>query len=412
MTPAARIQAAIEVLESLESSRRPLATVLEIYFRRRRYAGSGDRRAIGLRVWEVVRHRARLDWWLVRSNLAPEPRTRVLALVVLKEGTEAAALFSGAGHGPASLSPPEQGLVQALSGHAVNHPDMPDRVRLEIPEWLEPSLRLAFADRLAEEMEALNQLAPVDVRVNTLAATRDEARAALAAEGIEGHPTPRSPLGLRLEGTVRLAASRAFRSGLVEVQDEGSQLAARAVEALPGLTVVDYCAGAGGKTLALAAAMAARGRLVACDESEQRLAPMMPRLVRAGLERFVERRLLVPNEPPWIAADRVLVDAPCSGSGIWRRHPETKWRLSPDELEDLTRRQASILDQAWPLVKRDGRLIYVTCSVLPQENHEQMARFAERTPGVRVRIGPVLGPARDKTDGFFVASVWRCPGLP
>ena len=428
MTPGARIEAAIALGAGIEATDAPADAVIARFFRGRRYMGSGDRRAVTDRVYGVLRRRARLDWWLERAGLSASPRCRVIADLVLVDGLQAAAvaaLFDGGRHRPAPLAADEQGLVQSLAGHALDEAAMPDWVALEYPAWLDAPLRRQWGDSLGQEMAALNRPAPVDLRVNTVKATRAEAAAALAAEGIAALPTPLSPLGLRLQSRLRLEGVAAFRRGLVEVQDEGSQLVALLAGARPGMTVIDFCAGAGGKTLALAAAMTGdgggvAGRLIACDASAARLGRMDERLHRAGIKGIERRPPAAEDE-----ADRVLVDAPCSGSGTWRRHPDARWRLDAAGVDALVERQRHILADAAQVVRPGGRLVYATCSLLPAENEEQVRRFLEQgrdfavvamaeawaaTIGGRCpAAGPFLrlSPAGSGTDGFFAAVLER-----
>ena len=314
---------------------------------------------------------------------------------------------------------------------------MPEAAALEIPEWLAGSLRRQWGDGLQAEMAALNRPADLDLRVNTLKGGRAAAIQSLAADGVEARPTPLSPIGLRVRGRVRLEGAAAFRDGLVEVQDEGSQLVALLTGARPGMTVFDVCAGAGGKTLALAAAMENRGTLIAADTDMGRLKRMKPRLRRAGVsgvEAQVLDETLSPDQKPWPeadlgAADRVLVDAPCSGTGAWRRDPDARWRLTPAELERDLARQRRILAQAAPLVAPGGRLVYATCSVLPAENEDQVEHFLKNHPQFEVlpitrvwaeTLGGTapcpcpecaiyfsLSPAANETDGFFAAVLVR-----
>jgi 16S rRNA (cytosine967-C5)-methyltransferase len=259
-----------------------------------------------------------------------------------------------------------------------------------------------------------------------LKGTRDAARAALADEGWEARATPLSPWGLRIDARRPVTAGPAFQSGLVEIQDEGSQLVAALTDARPGMRVVDWCAGAGGKTLALAAMMQNRGQIVACDVSASRLEGAVRRLRRAGVTN-VERHLVQPGDK-WAkrragAFDRVLVDAPCSGTGTWRRNPDARHRLTAQDLLELTRKQSSILDAAGKLVRAGGRLIYATCSLLEQENEGQVSAFLIRHPEYALvpiaqawqLAGPapqgdtlLLTPARHGTDGFFAAVLERC----
>ncbi|MDH5750004.1 MAG: RsmB/NOP family class I SAM-dependent RNA methyltransferase, partial [Rhodospirillales bacterium] len=319
----------------------------------------------------------------------------------------------------------EENFIQSVAGQTMDHPDMPIQAVLEIPAWLQESFQARFGGALADEMQALNQPAPVDLRVNTLKGTRKETQASLAGNGIVTEETPFSPLGLRLQGRVKLDATEAYKSGLIEIQDEGSQLAALLSAALAGQTVFDVCAGAGGKTLALAASMNNLGLLIACDTLERRLKRLAPRLRRSGAT-LIETRVLKEVAEPWMVddtavADRVLVDAPCSGSGAWRRHPEARWRLTREDLDGLIASQRTILAGAAKLVKPGGRLIYVTCSLLEEENETQADGFlnahkdftcipapkvwAETIGGTAPFDGPyaLLTPARHGTDGFFIA---------
>jgi 16S rRNA (cytosine967-C5)-methyltransferase len=434
MTPGARIAAAIEILEQADAAGdRPVDRVISQAFSRRRYAGSKDRRAIAERIWAVLRARARLDWWIERTGAGPAHwRRRIIAHLVLADALgpgAVAGLFSGEGYAAPALDEAEDALTRALAGASLDHAEMPPPVALEYPDWLADALSEAFGDLMGIEMAALNEPAAVDLRVNTLRAGREDARALLAEDGIEAQPTALSPVGLRVRGRARLDGARAFREGLVEVQDEGSQLVALMVGAKPGMGVFDVCAGAGGKTLALAAAMEAVGRIVACDSDLARLKRMEPRLRRAGLDG-VEVMAADAADSPWAAddvgaADRVLVDAPCSGSGAWRRHPEARWRLTPDTLAGHVARKARIIDAAAALVAPGGRLVYATCSVLGCENAAQVTAFLDRVPGFRVLSadevwaaeigapcpfdGPnlVLTPARAATDGFFAAVLER-----
>jgi 16S rRNA (cytosine967-C5)-methyltransferase len=307
--------------------------------------------------------------------------------------------FDGSPHGPKPLEPDETGTPANL-----------------VPAWL--------ADRFdplvgREEWPALLERAPLDIRVNKLRADRSAVR-----DLLEAVPTPLSPIGLRLPEGFRVEDTDAWRSGQVEIQDEGSQLLALACEARPGMTVVDLCAGAGGKTLALAAEMGGQGRLIACDTDRGRLSRMPPRLERAGVT-IVEARLLDPGAERQSlsdlrdAADLVLVDAPCSGSGTWRRNPETRWRLTPERLTRLVALQAHLIGLAAELVRPGGTLVYAVCSLLAEEGREQADAFGRsRSAWVSEPIdisggrpagsGHLLSPARDGTDGFFVAR-WRAP---
>ena len=383
MTPPARLQAAIELVDSvIEAARESGAaadTLIARYFKTRRYAGSGDRRAVRDLVFRAIR----------RAGERPvSGRAALLGLDDLLP------LFDGSPHGPAAVAP---GEPVAEAGIA--------------PAWLLDRFDPVVAP---DELPALLDRAPLDLRVNRLRGTRPEAMAVLG----EAVPTPHSPLGLRLPDGFQVA-----QDGLVEIQDEGSQLIGLGCEAAPGMLVVDLCAGAGGKTLALAADMANEGRLVACDTDRGRLSRLPQRLARAGVT-IVEARLLDPGrESEALAdlaerADMVLVDAPCSGSGTWRRNPETRWRVTPERLERLTALQARLLDLAAPLLKPGGALVYAVCSLLAEEGRDQAEALARRSSlvpeplpiaaGRPAGAGRLLSPARDGTDGFFVAR-WRRP---
>ncbi len=429
MTPAARIEASIALLSAIDDSpARPADAVANDFFRSRRYIGSGDRRAVSDRVWTVLRRRRRLIWWLARADAAPAPRLLVAASLLVEGWTLAgvAQAFSGGHFAPAPLDRPEHAALRGLEGHTLDHPSMPDAVRLETPDWLLPLLADRFGTALNAELEALRDPAPLNLRVNTLKTTRNEARTALAAEQLDASATLLSPWGLRIEGRRPVTSGTAFQSGLVEIQDEGSQLVALLTDAQPAMRVCDYCAGAAGKTLALAATMQNRGQIIACDASPARLDNAVRRLRRAGVHN-VERHLLVPGDkwPKRHASgfDRVLVDAPCTGTGTWRRNPDARLRLTATDLAELLPRQATILQDAARLVRTGGRLVYATCSLLRAENEAQVLQFLAGHPGFSLvplqRAWPLAGPPpcpgdflfltpdRHGTDGFFAAVLER-----
>jgi len=380
------------------------------------------------RAWRVLRHWRRFAWWLERGGARPTPRLLVAASMLFESwdlgGLHRA--FSGGQYAPAALLPPEADVLRTLDGHTLEHPDMPLATRLEVPDWVLPRLQERFGLALVPEMQASLEPATLDLRVNLLAGTREAAQAALAAEQLETAPTPLSPWGLRIEGRRAVTSGPAFQSGLVEIQDEGSQLVAALLGAGPDMRVVDYCAGAGGKTLAVAMMMRNRGHLVACDVSAPRLEGAVRRLRRAGVHN-VERHLLVAGDK-WAKRraegfDRVLVDAPCTGTGTWRRNPDARLRLRPRDLEELLPKQAAILDQSARLVRPGGRLVYATCSLLPAENEAQIERFLAQNSAFKLvpyaeawplptplpSPGPYLSltPLAHRTDGFFGAVLER-----
>jgi 16S rRNA (cytosine967-C5)-methyltransferase len=387
-----------------------------------------EREALLHIVDEVLRLRGRLDWWIGldskagRTGLPPDNRLRVAAWRILSSGAKTEGLLPLFPAGDNAI----EALLRRLEGHTLEHPEMPPAEKYSVPDWIMPQLQRRFGADLDLELAAMLRAAPLDVRVNRLKTTREAAGAALQAEGLRSQPTPFSPIGLRLSPQAYVNNTRAHAEGLIEPQDEGSQLAAQLVDAGGKKFVVDFCAGAGGKTLVLAAAMQNVGRLVAMDVSKGRLAQAKLRLRRAGVHNAECREL----DGKWIKrhaekAERVLVDAPCTGTGTWRRKPDAKWRLTRQDLTELVFRQAEILDRAAKLVQPGGRLVYVTCSVLVEENEDQVAAFLQRHSDFSVlpvtdvwaqTIGgacPVpgpylsLSPGRHGTDGFFAAILLR-----
>jgi len=388
MTPGAHAQAAVELLDEIIAAARDggaaADTLIARYFKTRRYAGSKDRRAIRELVYRAIRRAGDL------------PASGRAALIGLARGdTQLAAAFDGAPHAPAPIGPEELGSEAGV-----------------LPGWL--------AERIdPAEHAALLERAPLDIRVNSRRTDRESVAAMLAG----ALPTPFAPQGLRLPEGTAIEATEGWTEGLFEIQDEGSQLIALAAHARPGMTVLDICAGAGGKTLALADAMAGNGRLIASDTDRARLSRLVPRAARADA-RFIETRLLDPGREFTALADleggcdAVLVDAPCSGTGTWRRNPEARWRLTPDRLDRLAATQARLLDIAARLVRPGGALVYAVCSLLDDEGAAQAAAFLTRTPSFRPEKdlftagcyrgpGKLLSPARDGTDGFFVARFLR-----
>ncbi|MBB5693728.1 RsmB/NOP family class I SAM-dependent RNA methyltransferase [Muricoccus pecuniae] len=433
MTPNARISAAIALLDALESApRRPADAVANDFFRARRFIGGGDRRAVADRAWGVVRERARLDWHLDHVGAAPTGRLLMAAHMMLVEGGGLAgveAAFNGGQYAEGPLSGDERRLLAKIEGRPYLHPRMDEATRLNLPEWALPGLRARFGEALPEAAAGLEGSAPLDLRVNLLRTTRDAAAQALAAEGIPTTPTPLSPWGLRVADRRPVLATQAFADGLIEIQDEGSQLIALLADARPGMKVADYCAGAAGKTLAMAATMGNRGRIAALDVSAPRLTGAAKRLRRAGVDN-AETHLLEAGDR-WVKRraatfDRVLVDAPCTGTGTWRRNPDARLRTTLSDYDELITKQRAILDRAASLVRPGGKLIYATCSVLPGEDEEQVRDFlghhadftavplAEAWAEAGMDGSPpgqgqhmALAPHSHGTDGFFAAVLRR-----
>jgi 16S rRNA (cytosine967-C5)-methyltransferase len=431
MTPAARLSAAIELIQTIETQRIPAAQALKEWGSAHRFAGSGDRAAIAGLVWDVLRRRASSAWLMDDDT----PRSRVLGMLKLERGMDVAviaALCDGSRFAPAPLTETER---TALTSRSLEGAPAP--VAGDYPDWLDPYLEQAFGEDRIAEAAAMARRAPLDLRVNTLKAGREKVKASLAHIGAV--PTPWSPVGLRIElaadaRNVGIHAEEDFIKGLVEVQDEGSQLAALFAAAKPGEQVIDLCAGAGGKTLALAAMMQGKGRLIATDDDKRQLAPIHERLSRAGVHN-AEVRTPKGNADPLAdiraSADLVVIDAPCTGTGTWRRNPDAKWRMRPGALEVRLKDQAEVLDRAASMVKPGGRIAYITCSVLVGENGEQVrafvrrhGEFSVRPPAETVGVladkaeqfakaalqtpeGWLMTPRRTGTDGFFVSIMVR-----
>jgi 16S rRNA (cytosine967-C5)-methyltransferase len=431
MTPAARLSAAIEVFGNIEVQRRPASDALKDWGLAHRFAGSGDRAAIAGLVYDALRRKASAAFVMG----ADTPRAILLGMLRLERNLDAAAivrLADGARFAPEPLSEEERTRLEAADLDGA-----PPWVAGDYPEWLDPHFARVFGDERAAEGAALATRAPLDLRVNTLNTERDEAAAALA--DLAPAPTRWSPVGLRIPlrpdaKNPAIHAEPAFIKGLIEIQDEGSQLAALLAGAKPGQQVLDLCAGAGGKTLALAAAMENKGQLYATDDDKRRLAPIHDRLARSGARNVqVRTPKSVGTQIDDLQGrmDLVLIDAPCTGTGSWRRNPDAKWRVRPGALEQRGKDQAEILDRAVSLVKVGGCVAYVTCSILAEENGDQVRNFLARHPGFAVvppgevagalgeraflfrravlmtEEGLLMTPRRTDTDGFFVSVLAR-----
>jgi 16S rRNA (cytosine967-C5)-methyltransferase len=444
MTPAARLAAAIEVFADIDTRRRPAADVLKDWGLSHRFAGSADRAAIAGLVYDALRRKASSAWRMG----AQTPRAALIGMLARERGLDVAAiaaLCSGARFAPAPLTGAERAALS--SSQALTN--APLHVVGDYPEWLDAHLAHVFGDDRAAEGAALATRAPLDLRVNTLKAERDEVVPKLAHLGAE--PTRWSPLGLRIRlgadaKNPAIHAEPPFRKGEIEVQDEGSQLAALLTGARPGEQVVDLAAGAGGKTLVLAAMMDNSGQVYATDIDKRQLAPIHERLARADVRNVQVR---TPRGPPPVSspasgggsgwgladlagkADLVVIDAPCTGTGTWRRNPDAKWRVRPGALAERVKEQAELLERAAALVKPAGRIAYITCSVLADENGEQVRAFIDRTRNFAVENpaetakalgehaypfmeaalisaeGLQMTPRRTDTDGFFVSLLRR-----
>jgi len=431
MIPAARLSAAIEVFADIEARRRPAGQALKDWGLSHRFAGSGDRAAIAGLVYDALRRKLSSAWIMG----ADTPRAVLLGMFARERGLDVeaiSALSNGARFAPEPLTDEEHARLRANSLEGA-----PSHVLGDYPEWLDANFAATFGDDRVEEAAALASRAPLDLRVNTLKATREEAAEALYE--LNPQPARWSPWGLRIvvspdSKSPAIHAEPAFLKGHIEIQDEGSQLASLLSGAKPGEQVIDLCAGAGGKTLAMAAAMENHGQIYATDTDKRRLAPIHDRLQRAGAHDVQVRTPR--GDKDMLAdlkghADLVLIDAPCTGTGAWRRNPDAKWRVRPGALAERLKDQAEALDHAAALVKPGGRIAYVTCSVLGDENGAQVQGFLVRHSGFAIvpptevtnalgeraflfrravlmsDEGLLMTPRRTDTDGFFVSVLRR-----
>jgi 16S rRNA (cytosine967-C5)-methyltransferase len=431
MNPSGRLSAAIEVFADIEAKRRPAPDVLKDWGQSHRFAGSSDRAAIAGLVYDALRRKASSSWLMGEAS----PRAAVIGMLRRERGLDVAAiaaLCSGERFAPAQLSEAESAAL-----NADKIANAPPYVQGDYPEWLDAGFARTFGDERAEEGASLASRAPLDLRVNTLKGEREELQPKLSH--LHAEPARWSPVGLRIQlaadaKSPAVHAEPLFIKGFVEIQDEGSQLAALFAGAKPGEQVIDIAAGAGGKTLALAAAMDNHGQIYATDIDKRQLAPIHERIARAGARNIQVR---TPRGDDDVLADLagradvVLIDAPCTGTGTWRRNPDAKWRVRPGALAERQKQQASLLDRAVSLTKPGGRIAYITCSVLSEENGDQIRAFTGRHPDFSVEkpaeMGQALGeraylfaraaliseggllmtPRRTDTDGFFVSVLRR-----
>jgi 16S rRNA (cytosine967-C5)-methyltransferase len=428
MTPAARLSAAIEVVADVEARRRPAGDAMKDWGLAHRFAGSSDRAAIAGLVYDTLRRKSSSAWLMGEAG----PRAAAIGMLHRERGLDVAgieALCSGERFAPTPLTQAERA---ALTGDRLATAPAP--VLGDYPDWLDPHFSRVFGEDRAAEGAALASRAPLDLRVNTLKAEREEVLPKLAH--LNAEPTRWSPLGVRVRLSAdaknpAIHAEPAFLKGMIEIQDEGSQLAALFAGVKPGEQVVDLAAGAGGKTLALAAATENRGQIYATDIDKRQLAPIHERMARAGARNIQVR---TPRGEADVLADLAgridlaLIDAPCTGTGAWRRNPDAKWRVRPGALAERLKQQAELLDRAAALVKTGGRIAYVTCSVLEEENGDQVRDFlsghreftivpptevAAKALGERAVLfchaalrsdyGLLMTPRRTDTDGFYVA---------
>lgn len=428
MKQGARIQTAIDILEKISAGKIPMDNTLRDYLSNRRYIGSKDRKALVELVYDVVRATARLGWWLDKAGMDDTPRSRVLAFLILTN-QDITNLFTGEKYLPEELTDSEKKSITAFKGQNLTAPDMPDAVKVECPEWAADKLQKLWDDDFSAQMQAMLETAPMDLRVNTIKLTRDQAKNSLAKDNVETVETPYSPYGLRATGKPYMSATKAFHKGFVEIQDEGSQLISLLCDARPGMRVLDFCAGGGGKTLGLAASMDGKGIIFAMDNNSKRLEKGRRRYRKADVHNVEIRSLEDEKNRKWLrrqkdAMDVVLVDAPCSSSGTWRRNPDLRWNFYGPTLDEIITLQEEILDRVADKVKPGGRLVYATCSLFAEENEEQIERFLKKHSDYKILSVPEiwpettgecpisgdylrLTPKDHQTDGFFTAVLQR-----
>jgi len=432
MKQGARIQAVIDILERIEKSPIPMDNVLRDYMHHKRYIGSKDRAAIVECVYGVMRSTARLGWWLGDLKAEDTPRHRVIAYLYLAEEKNKFLLdqiFDGEGYGPSVLNASEDKMIEALEGQTLDSDKMDAVTRSECPPWAAEKLQALYGENFEQELAAMLIPASLDLRVNTLKTDIDGAQKSLKKDDVVTHKTRYSPVCLRVEGKAYMSATKAFHAGLVEIQDEGSQLIAQVCGAAPGMRVLDFCAGGGGKTLALAAKMEGKGIIIAMDNDARRLEKGKRRYKKAGVHNVEMRCLEDEKHRKWLrrqkgTMDVVLVDAPCSSSGTWRRNPDLRWNQYGPSLDEIKVMQAEILERVAEKTKVGGRLVYATCSLFAEENEDQVDNFLKNHPEYKViplkdiwedergecpQSNPYLrlSPYQSDTDGFFAAILER-----
>lgn len=432
MRDGARIQTAIEISERISTSRIPMDNTIRDYLHHKRYIGSKDRKSIVELVYNVMRGTARLGWWLNKVNLADSPRARVIAYLMVTGMSvhDVSIRFVEEQYCPAPLTEEELNAIKELEGQKLSHPDMSVTVRAECPDDVYDRLLALYGDDLEEQLNAMLEPASLDLRVNTLKIDIDQAQNSLKKDEVETIKTTYSPYGLRTLGKPYMSATKAFHKGFVEIQDEGSQLIAYICDVKPGMRVMDFCAGGGGKTLGLAAQMEGKGIIFALDNDSRRLEKGRVRYKKAGVHNVEVRSLEDEKNRKWLrrqkdAMDVVLVDAPCSSSGTWRRNPDLRWNNYGPTLEEIKQSQAEILERVADKVKPEGRLVYATCSLFTEENEEQIEAFLKNHPEFKLLPIPQIWPENDgmpcpvssdylrltpknhQTDGFFTAVMQR-----
>jgi 16S rRNA (cytosine967-C5)-methyltransferase len=423
----ARIRSVIEVLEEEAKTPYPLDSIIAKYFRARKFIGAKDKKYIAELVYNIYRRRSELLYALEQVDAALSPRNIVIAALIIIEGDAAGNLdqtFDGAKFSPEQLAISELRFAEKIKD--VSKDNVPYFVTYNYPKSLEKFLKAAFEEDFEEELSALNKQASLDIRVNSLKASADKILGEMVNEGLGVSKGLYSPNCLKINSRTPIFNMKIFTDGMIEVQDEGSQLLSLLVTAKPGDKVIDFCAGAGGKTLSIAAGMKNKGRIYALDVSERRLSELKKRTTRAGVDTVMVNHIKDETDQYLKrlkdSADYVLLDVPCSGSGTWRRGPDIKWKTTPEKIANFNIVQQKILDSAKRLVKKNGQLIYATCSVFKDENENIIEKFLIDNPEFKLLNAPEillknygievpnqknsylkLSPHKTVTDGFFAA---------
>ena len=431
MLKSSRLTAIFEILNTIDTTTIPADKVMATWGRQNRYAGSKDRSSIAQITYDILRSRGRIDWWITRFEMPLNNRNRAIVYIHFANENFDHFFNKEDRHSSPPLERYEQEFLEELRNFDdIDHKDMPLNVLVDVQPWILESLETVYGDKLQQQLAGFDSEAPVDIRVNTLKATKEQVKEALNNEGMGVANLKHAPNGLRLTRRFPLSGLEAFKKGWFEIQDEGSQLTALLTNPKRGDKIVDFCAGAGGKTLSMAALLENTGRIIACDVSEKRLDRSGIRLKRAGVNN-TERRVLTSERDKWIKRrsarfdggfDKVVVDAPCSGTGTWRRNPDQKWRTTQTDVIELVELQANILQSASRLVAQGGLVYYITCSILAEENEQQVDNFLGNNENFKlVDIKTIwnkalsmmacptaektlrLSPYTNDTDGFFIA---------
>jgi 16S rRNA (cytosine967-C5)-methyltransferase len=424
MTKGAHLKTLADILDQVLSVDKPATHFLKFFFKNNRYIGSSDRRILKEKFYRILRHRYRYEATLTQENFIASSAEMVFLDHLIYDQASDESLFDVFSDSPYDLPLPSSSMQNKWQKiyNNIHQLNILGNVTLECPTWLQPYFKQAFQENIDGELQDLLKEAPCDIRVNTLKTNRDDLLKLLKAEKVSAEKTPLSPWGLRIHSRQLLEHLEIFKEGYFEIQDEGSQLLALISESKPSQTVLDYCAGAGGKTLALAAMMHNKGRIIAMDIDERRLEKGTKRLRRAGVFNTVSKPLNQESErylrKHTHFFDCVFLDVPCSGTGTWRRNPEARWNLTENRLQELMDIQKDILNKTAPLVKKGGILLYSTCSVLPAENQNQIESFLENHKDFILKpISEILpqfqgdylqlSPYKTNTDGFFAVVLQR-----